>query len=84
MGIFLLKGEFVEKNEEKAISYFEKCAKHYDVQGYFWFGLCLIEGRGIRKSFYRGLDLIQQANERNYFLAQLYYSLVQPFRRRYF
>jgi hypothetical protein len=43
----------------------------------------LIEGKGIQKSLYRGLELISQANEERHFLAQLYFSFVQPVRSHF-
>jgi TPR repeat protein len=82
-GFIFLEGKFVEQNEEKAVSYFQRSANYHETKGKFWFGFCLIEGKGIRKSFYRGLELIQQANEDNDFLANLYLSIVLPFRSKF-
>jgi TPR repeat protein len=79
----LLEVKFIEQDEEKAVSYFQRTANHYQVEGKFWFGFCLIEGKGIRKSYYRGLELIYQANDENYFIADLYSSLVQSFRSKF-
>jgi TPR repeat protein len=81
--ILLLHGTFVKQDEKKAAFYFQKSSNRHEVQGKLWFGICLIEGKGIQKSFYRGLELIHQASEESYFLAQLYFSLVQPFRSHF-
>jgi TPR repeat protein len=78
--IIFLEGNIIEQNEEKALFFFQKAYKNLQVEPKFWFGVCLIEGRGIQKSFYHGLELITQASEENYFLADLYFPLIRSSR----
>lgn len=82
-GIFLLQGLFLKRNEQEAVLYFQKSVKKYKSKGKFWFGICLLEGRGIPKNFYRGLEMIRQANEKLNLMTQLYYSSIEPFRSNF-
>lgn len=82
-GLILLDGIFIEKDEQKAVYYFKKSFIKSNIEGKFWFGKSLIEGLGIRKSFYQGLELIVQTTEVDLFLSQLYISTVQPFRSKF-
>jgi TPR repeat protein len=58
IGLFLLNGNFTVKNEKEAVSYFKKSSEKYEFDGMFWYGFCLIEGKGISKNFYLGKDFI--------------------------
>jgi TPR repeat protein len=50
-GILLLNGNFIPQNEEEAVNYFKISSSLHDGAGKFWFGLCLIEGKGIKLSY---------------------------------
>lgn len=82
-GLFLLKGMMIEKDEEKAVYYFQESSKNHDPEGKFYFGMCLIEGKGIKSSFYRGLELVRQSFESNLFVSELYLPLIEPSKWRY-
>lgn len=76
-GLWLL---FTQNDEQGAVSYFQKSSLEYLKRGKFWFGYCLLQGIGIQKSFYRGLELIRQSYEQNCFLSNFYLSVIQPTR----
>jgi hypothetical protein len=49
----------------------------------FWYGFCLIEGRGIQKNFYLGRDYIERSLEQKFFLSKFYHSIIKE-RKHYY
>jgi hypothetical protein len=76
-GLLLVNDKLI-KNQEKAVQCFKKLSEQHSVKGKFWFGLCLVEGRRVQKSFYRGLELIHQSFDMKYFPAKLLYPVIEP------
>jgi TPR repeat protein len=83
IGLLLLNGTFITKNEEGAASYFRKSSEKYNSEGLFWYGVCLIEGKGIPKNFYVGRDFIECSCEKKFFLSELYYSSIEAMKHHY-
>jgi hypothetical protein len=68
--------------EEEAFSLFQRFSKLLWNEGYFWLGLCYIEGKSTSIKFLDGLDFVQQAAFRQYLYSALFYSSIQP--QKYF
>jgi TPR repeat protein len=83
IGLFLLNGNFIDKNEEKAVSYFKKSSEKNESQGLFWYGFCLIKAKGIQKNLYLGRDFIERSIEQKFFLAKLFYSSIKILKHHY-
>jgi TPR repeat protein len=80
-GFHLLNGIYVSKNEEEPVFYFQKAAAIHQREGKFWFGFCMIEGKGIKQSYYRGLEMVRQSFSQIYLISQLYLPTIEPLRR---
>lgn len=82
-GIFLLQGDFVEKDEKAAFLLFQKSSKLHYYQSQFWLGICFIEGIGTSKSFYPGLELVRQSVEQFDHVGIFYLSIIDPLNHKY-
>lgn len=82
-GFILLNGieHFLSKNEQKANECFQKSLFLHFQEGIFWSGYCLIEGIGIEKKFYSGVELIRQAFDNHFFLSELYLPTIEQTRK---
>lgn len=76
-GLILL----LEGNQKESLIWFEKCSK-LNSKAKFWFGKILAEDSD-KKNFYRGLELVREANETKYFLSQLYIETIETHKRRF-
>jgi TPR repeat protein len=75
---FLLLHEFCGmKKEKEAISYFKKSADNQEKDGMFWYGLCVFEGKGIKKDIYEGFEMMKYSMQQKYFLSELYLSAIK-------
>jgi TPR repeat protein len=83
LDFILLNGNFIDKNKEEAISYFKKSSENYEIDGIFWYGFCLIKGKGIQKNIYLGRELIEISIEQEFLLAELYCSLIEEIKHNY-
>jgi TPR repeat protein len=81
IGFFLLNGNFIDKI--RSCFYFKKSSEKYEFDGMFWYGFCLIEGKGIKKNLYLGRDLIERSIQQKFFLAKLYYSSIEEIKHIY-
>jgi TPR repeat protein len=75
--LFLFNGIFIQRNEKESVSYFKKSCQQYKKDGLFWYGFCLFEGKGVDQNCYFGGDFIERSVEKHFFLAELYYSLIE-------
>lgn len=74
VAIMIDEGKIVEQNIEEATLIFQELSNRYDLFSVWKYGYSLIEGRGIHKSFQRGIDLVENAANQGVGLAQIYLS----------
>jgi TPR repeat protein len=74
---FLLLNEFLGSNKEmEAVSYFKKSADDQEIEGMFWFGLCLFEGKGIGRDSYKGIEMMEYSRNQEFLPSELYISSI--------
>lgn len=62
IGKCFYEGKGIRRNYKKAFAYFKECNfLSSDAEGQYYYGLCLLEGKGTHADYFEGLSLIEKA-----------------------